>query len=196
MKKIDIICDLETLGTSNDSAIIQIAAVACEIESRKIIDWFNVYVDPTKQEFNCSADTIKWWIKTNSELLNDILSKGDRSEKQAIKEFTEWLEKIRFTYGERTVDKKCELLFWGNGILFDNNLIKACCERNGIAYPIKCWNDRDLRTLLYLASKKSNTPEKVLRERAKRDDDKEHDALSDCTYELRLAYDCYQILVG
>ena len=195
MKKIDIICDLETLGTKTTSPIIQIAAIACDIASRTILDRFNVFIDVSKDSSEIDVGTIKWWLDTNPDLLTDILSKGNKKEKIAIKEFTEWLEKVRFTYAQREKDKKCELLFWGNGILFDNCLIRAACERNGFEYPIKFWNDRDLRTLLMLASLKSGVSEKTIKDRAVDKNLEAHDAMNDCENELKIAYACYEILM-
>lgn len=195
MKKLDIICDIETLGTSLDATMIQIAAVACDISTRTFKGAFNDFINVEKSDIIVTGGTLKWWAKTNPELFAKILEKGKSSEKEVLCEFLHWLDRVK-DVAKREFHEDVELCFWGNGILFDNAILRAHCEKYDFTYPIKFWNDRDIRTLLSLASIKSGKSEKQLRDSCVDKADTLHDAMNDCKLEMRLAFLCYDILFG
>lgn len=183
MKKIDIVCDIETLGTKPGSAIIQIAAIAGSFVDNKTYAVFNEYIKPDKTS-NIDLDTVVWWSTKNSELFKKILEAGKINEHDAIAKFVSWMEDVRKDVADNEEDKKAELLFWGNGALFDNIFIKTSCEKYGVTYPIKYWNDRDLRTLYSLYAIKHNISEKELKEKLAPAGFVAHDALNDAELEF------------
>ena len=187
MNRIDIMVDIETLGTKSDSTIIQIAAIAFDIHTGRHIEKFNQKVDITKNEkLNVSGSTIKWWLNTNKELLAEIINTGVNSSDQVLINFHNWLNELQ-------EDKN--LYLWGNGILFDNKMIQHQFENLGLSYPIYYRNDRDLRTLLDLASNKTGLSEIEIRNSLKDDILVEHDAYDDVIYQIKLAVYCYNCLI-
>lgn len=189
MNRIDIITDIETLGTKTDSQIIQISAIAFDILTNKIIDNFNVCVDIGSNEpINVTGGTIKWWLKTNAGLLEDILNRPSVKTSVAIKMFVDWVNSLN---GDGS-----EVFLWGNGILFDNKMIQAQCELAGQEYPIFYRNDRDMRTIVELASIKLgfNSTKEFLR---KFDNEKliKHDAFDDCVYQSKVISFAWKTLI-
>ncbi|MCM3387206.1 3'-5' exoribonuclease [Ureibacillus chungkukjangi] len=187
----DIMVDIETLGTGEGATIFQIAAISFDITNGQIKDTFEVIGDIEKyNSLNVDGSTLKWWLNTNKELLSDLLNKGIHDEYKMFEKFYNWI-----TVQSETGDMK-DVYLWGNGILFDNAKIQrelnACV---GLKYPIFYRNDRDLRTLLELASMKSGLTESELKDLVADKEETLHDAFDDTKYQIRLAHKCYQILV-
>ena len=188
--RIDIMTDIETLGHKSDSTIIQISAIAFNIETGEHFQKFNRIVDITKNEImNVTGSTIKWWLNTNKELLTTLINSGSLSSNDVLKEFHTWLLNI----GEDAGDSR-NVYLWGNGILFDNKMIQHQFESQGLEYPIFYRNDRDMRTLVDLASVKLGISEKELKERFNDDSLVVHNALDDVIYQIKLVIECYKIL--
>lgn len=187
--RIDIMTDIETLGTSADSTIFQISAIAFDIMTGKHVSTFNQIADIEKNDFlTVSGSTLKWWLNTNKELLTELLNSGTSSSDELLESFHEWLMDIK--------SDENDLYLWGNGILFDNKMIQSQFESNGLDYPIYYKNDRDVRTIVDLASAKLGITEKELKDRFNDDLLVEHNALDDVKYQIRLVTKCYEILIG
>ena len=187
--RIDIMTDIETLGNKSDSTIIQIAAIAFDIDTGEYLDEFNEVADITKNKrMKVSGSTIKWWLNTDKELFQKLINNGQYSSDEIVVRFHKWLLELMRGDGE--------LYLWGNGILFDNKMIQHQMELNDLDYPIFYRNDRDMRTLVDLASKKWNITEKELKERFNREDLIAHDAYNDVKYQIDLVINCYKILMS
>lgn len=190
--RIDVMTDIETLGTDADSTIIQIGAIAFDIKTGEHLEHFVKSADITKNdELKVSGSTLKWWLDTDKELLHSILSNNQLSSRQILTEFYTWLIWLK---GAAVTLNEGELHMWGNGILFDNNMIKTQFEAIGFEYPIHFRNDRDMRTLVDLAAAKAGISESELKARFKIEGLRAHDALDDCTYQVALVSKLYQEL--
>lgn len=186
--RIDIMTDIETLGTKSDSTIIQIAAIAFDMNTGKHVATFNETVDIEKDGFlNVDGSTIKWWLNTNKELLHTLLSNGKHSSEEVLEMFHKWIMRLK---------EGNDVYLWGNGILFDNKMIQHQLENNCLDYPIFYRNDRDVRTIVDLASKKLGITEGELKKRFNDDSLVEHDAFDDVKYQINLVKGCYEILIG
>ena len=201
---IDVIVDIETLGRSADCAVMQIGAVAFERSTFKEVGGFNVSVKP-QGNITINADTLRWWLKTNHSLLEQHMSGGNYNhpfvqqqringeiyavyglainEKEMLCEFRDWLLSFE--------DMK-NVYLWGNGIMFDNRLVREKLEMYGYEYPILYRNDRDIRTFVEVASDITGCEsEKAFREKYVNKNTEEHDALNDCYNEyeaLKMAF--------
>jgi len=192
--RVDIMVDIESLGKKIDSTIIQIAAISFDINTGKYISSFNQVVDlgRNSESPNLDADTIKWWIETDSKLFAELISNGTVSSSELFNNFYEW---IVDQGGEKSV------YLWGNGILFDNKMIQYQLENDhNLPYPIFYKNDRDVRTILELASKKIGVNEREIKETVKHfmadENLVEHNALDDVKYQIRLVTECYKTLIS
>lgn len=198
VKRIDIMTDIETLGTNADSTVIQVSAIAFDIETGQSYGMFNQRVDIEQEEkLNIDGSTLKWWLNTDKDLLHRLIN-GDNiannpkslSGKELFERFAIWLKQEHLVIDIKNV------YLWGNGILFDNNMIKTQMGKYGIEYPIYFKNDRDMRTILELASMKKGINDSVIKDRNVKENETKHDALDDCAYQIRVVCDCYNSLMN
>lgn len=184
----DIMVDIETLGNKIDSTIIQLSAVSFDIKTGSIYETFNEVADISKNESTISVtgSTLQWWANTNAQLFAELLTRGDLSSEEVLRKFHEWLHVINR-------DSR-QLYLWGNGILFDNAMIRQQFEAIGLDYPIFYRNDRDVRTILELASIKLGKSEKELREEIYDNELVAHDAFNDVANQVKLVSFCYNVL--
>ena len=189
MKRIDVMTDIETLGKDSDSTIFQISAIAFNIESGEYINKFNMIADIEKNKIlNVSGSTIKWWLNTDKELLTKLLNEGEYSSEEILKQFYTWLISL-------SEDMK-NVYLWGNGILFDNKMLQHQMNNINLDYPIFYRNDRDMRTLVELASHKVGIEtEKEFRDKYKNSDLIAHDAFDDVKGQIDIVVKCYNILL-
>lgn len=188
--------DIETLGNKIDSTIFQIAAIAFDIKTGEYIAEFNRTADIEENEkMNVTGDTLVWWLNTNKELLTNLLNKGQGSSEDLLKDFHNWLINVK-GIGEASIKGVGETYLWGNGILFDNAMIRHQFEALGLDYPIFFRNDRDVRTLVDLAASKFGLTEDDLKEYYSDDSLVWHDALDDVKYQIKLVSACHNDLTN
>lgn len=185
----DIMVDIETLGTTKGSSIFQIAAMSFDITTGKVFDEFNMVADISNYELNVDGSTLKWWLNTDKELLSKLLNNPNCvSEGVMVNSFKMWIES--------SLTEDTQVYLWGNGILFDNVKLQDVMTKYGLKYPIFYRNDRDLRTLLELASLKSGKNENELKDLVTNEDEVKHDAYDDIKFQIRLAHECYKIIMS
>lgn len=191
--RIDIMVDIETLGNKMDSTIIQLAAMAFDIKKGKTLHEFNQVADIEKNEnrINVTGSTLEWWMRTNKELFSELLNSGEYSSEDLIRAFHNWIKDIKRIYGEGETD----FYLWGNGILFDNAMIRHQMESLKLEYPIFYRNDRDVRTIVDLAGAKSGLSEKELKSKFNDELLVAHNAFDDVVYQIGLVSGCYNMLI-
>lgn len=190
-RRIDIMVDIETLGNKTESTIIQIGAIAFDIRTGEHVKRFNRIADIEKneKEVSVTASTLKWWLKTNKDLFEELLNSGEGSSESLVREFRGWVTYLQEEYGSKNV------YLWGNGILFDNKILQYHMESLGLGYPIFYRNDRDVRTLLELTAFKTGLSEKEVKDVFNDELLEAHNAYDDVIYQIQLAHGCYRVLV-
>ena len=179
--------DLETLGTDVDSTIFQIAAVGFDIKTGAIGSEFNKIADISKNasfEMTVSGQTLKWWTSTaeKARMFRNLLDQGEGSSTDLIEDFRRWLQGLN-AIGD--------VHLWGNGILFDNNILRQHMGEED--YPIHYRRDRDVRTIVDLACDKLDVNQFDLM-KALYTDDPAHDAMNDALNQVKLVTYCYHVL--
>lgn len=196
MSRIDVMVDIETLGTDSDSTIFHIAAMAFDIRTGEPVEGLAVPhtynetadIEANRNPLNIDGSTLKWWLRTDKDLLSDLLHKGDKSSELILWDFHSWL---------KTLSRDNNVYLWGNGILFDNKMLEyQMTKKLGLEYPIHFRNDRDLRTLLELASMKTGMSENEIRSKFNDSSLRAHDAMDDVTYQINLTVYCFNVLTG
>lgn len=189
MDRIDVMVDIETLGTKSDSTVIQIAAMAFDVLTGEVIKEFNHHADiEMNKQLTVDGSTLKWWLDTDPELLKDLLNSGNQSSKSLILLFRKWLLELI------ALDTDKEVYLWGNGILFDNKMLQHQMEMAGEDYPIHYQNDRDVRTIVDLTSTKLGITEYELKDSYTDESLRHHDAFDDVKYQINVVHSCYNIL--
>lgn len=191
LDRIDIMVDIETLGTKADSTIFQISAIAFNIETGTRYYEFNQTADISKNEtMNVDGSTIKWWLATNKQLLTDLLNQGCDSSEEILANFHNWILGV-----QSLVEDTKSVYLWGNGILFDNNMIRTQFQNIGLEYPISYRSDRDVRTIVELACAKTGLTEKELKSAFRTEGLVAHDAFDDVIFQIDLVVGCYKELI-
>lgn len=185
----DIIVDLETLGTDVDSTVIQIACSAFSFKTGNLVgEPFVGYLklNAIKQEdLKANGSTLKWWLTQNRDVLNGIVNHPDAVNQNRLwLNFFNWLTERKIECKE----KGEELKIWGNGISFDCAMIK---HNLGDLYPmvIDFWNERDARTLVDMHCRSMGYSDREFKKRFDREG--KHNALVDIEIEaeyLAFAY--------
>ena len=191
--RIDIMCDIETLGTESNSTIFQIAAIAFNIKTGEYIETFNQIADISQcDDLKITGSTLKWWLNTNKELFSTLLHNGTITPKQLLGNFRDFLKGLN-----PVKNQKSEVYLWGNGILFDDKMIQTQLESNGMSYPIFYRNDRDMRTLVDLTLQKLKlNSQRELFDLYNEPNLIAHDAFDDVKQQINLVCKCYNLLIG
>ncbi|HBN1709277.1 TPA: 3'-5' exoribonuclease [Escherichia coli] len=135
-----LMIDLETMGKNPDAPIISIGAIFFDPQTGDMGPEFSKTIDLDTAGGVIDRDTIKWWLKQSGEaqsaLLTDEIPLDD-----ALLQLREFIDE---NSGEFFVQ------VWGNGANFDNVILRRSSERQGIPYPWRYCNDRDVRTIVEL----------------------------------------------
>ncbi|MDC6267258.1 3'-5' exonuclease [Lysinibacillus fusiformis] len=187
----DIMVDIETLGTGENATVFQISAMSFDLTTGDNHDSINLIGDIEKySNLNVEGSTLKWWLNTDKELLTELLNNGTYNEYDLFEALHKWL------VTQSTTGDMKDVYLWGNGILFDNAKLQTNLNSCSVLkYPIYYKNDRDVRTILELASMKSGLTEDEIKESVTDENEHKHDALDDITYQIRLVVKCYRMLM-
>ena len=168
----DLMLDLETMDTTPNSVIVQVGACYFDRITGETDEGFLVNIKVSsclKAGLDVSGDTIEWWFKQSN---------------------VSWLENLKPLYGSlRTLYNyaaSCEWV-WSHST-FDFPIIMNAYQKVKLDSPFHFRQARDLRTLVDLAG----IPYKKSEDR--KDQEDQHNALSDCKYQVKYAVECFNIL--
>jgi hypothetical protein len=141
--KMQIMLDLETLGTTPGSAILAIGAV--KFGGGHIHSEFYQRVSLkscVQYDLKMEPDTVLWWLQQPDEARLEITKEGQHLA-AVLQSFSNWIyEKV-----ESFVPFIEDVKLWGNGAAFDNVLLSVAYDRAGLTLPWKYSNDRCYRTV-------------------------------------------------
>jgi exodeoxyribonuclease VIII len=190
MNRIDVVIDLETLGTGPDAIITQIGMVEFDITTGKIGRKYLQNVDAQScldLGMKLDLSTLKWWLSQDLRVFKNSLERGLELP-AVLLEVNNWL----FAVSNKMIGA---IYLWGNGASFDNVLLKGAFDRCKYKYPIKYYNDRDMRTIVDLAAIKMDIDPKLLKNKIEFKGTK-HNAVDDCVWEAEVISMCYNILLN
>lgn len=145
--------------------------------------------NPEVLSLGVEKSTLNFWVSSDSNidiLLEFLNSPNGISEQQLMTNFQEFLLK-------NLVDK--DLVVWGNGISFDVVKIKRKFTKHDLYFPIPFYSERDVRTILDLASMKENVEASDIKMRLEKNP-LPHDAYQDCLFQINLVHYCYNLLMN
>lgn len=132
----NVMIDLETLGTSPDSVILAIGAV--KFNGLTIVDEFYEVIDPQScidAGLKVDVSTVMWWMQQGEEARSAFKRPGYPLV-NTLAGFTAWLG----------ADDKGHKV-WGNGADFDNAMLQMAYKKAGQMQPWKFWDNRCYRTM-------------------------------------------------
>ncbi len=147
-KTIDVMIDLETLGTDNDAHILSIGAVVFDRVTGAIPDEFYASNLTCEQGRKVDIDTVRWWMQQDKDA-KDIFSGEPVTIGLALLELKRW-----FAESVCADDSRIHPLVWGNGSTFDISILTHACNQAGMEIPWRFWDVRDVRTVVDLAAGK------------------------------------------
>lgn len=168
-----LMLDLETLGTSDNALITTVSAVQFDLESGLVGKQFEMAINWEEQEENgaiIDVGTVNWWLKQDQEALSAMMRLEQQSLEYFFSKFSEFLNE---TFG----DKLNDVQLWGNGVTFDNVLIRNLYKRHNEKFPLPYWCDTDVRTLLAICD--TNVKKKVEFVGTK------HKGIDDCLHQIK-----------
>lgn len=140
----DIMLDLETLGSKPGSVIVAIGATVMDLTRPYVAstDSFYSVVDPQScvdTGMTIEAGTVLWWMKQSESARGAIA--GERVERKhinkALLDFSAW---IKHQHSMDTRHPGTPVRVWGNGATFDNVLLRIAYEKTCLQAP---WSYRD-----------------------------------------------------
>ncbi|CDH32753.1 3'-5' exonuclease [Xenorhabdus bovienii] len=183
----NLMLDLETMGTATDSAIISIGAVFFNPATGELGSSFYSPVDLTSSMQSGGAvdgDTIRWWLRQDSEARVAIAVDGLPSITEVLFELEEFVNK-------NTKYNTHRLKVWGNGASFDCVILRSAYEREKIK-PFWRWcNDRDVRTIVELGRATGFDPKYNMSFEGSR-----HNALDDAIHQAKYVSIIWQKLIS
>lgn len=141
---LDVMIDLETMGTKPNSAIVSYGAAAFDFRTGevghtiyRVIDLNDMLKYP---DFNIEAGTLYWWLEQSDQARLALIQESNReSLLKAMNSFTTFLN---------GVGNPQRIRLWGNGPSFDNTMIRFAHKvATGQDIPVPFWNDRCVRTI-------------------------------------------------
>lgn len=161
----NIMLDLETMGTGPDAAIIAIGAVEFDLKTMTLGREFYQVIDLASSMAaggTVTASTIMWWMQQSDEARGEFKKDGIEI-RDALLWFKAWLQSYPFDG------------LWGNGVDFDNVILRTAYERSSFIPPWSRKNNRCFRTVRALSPPvDTSTWESV-----------KHNALSDAKWQAR-----------
>jgi hypothetical protein len=173
----NIMLDIETMGTSTGASIMSIGACYFDRNTGEIGNTFHLPIDISTNG-KIDASTVIWWMKQSDAARSKFFDNGKAGHVKAVlAEFADF------------VKPNCQV--WGNGIAFDNVIIRNAYDSLSLVTPWAFWNDRDVRTIVELGQAIGIDP--------KRDfpfDGVKHDALADAIHQAKYVSAIWQALTG
>ena len=136
----DVMLDLETMGTSNDAAIVAIGAAEFDVVAGNVgeVFYYPISLESAVAEGGViDASTVMWWLRQSDAARDALANRGDTLHiRQGLHTFTAWLS-----------TRGTSVRVWGNGVAFDNVILAQAYRRMGLPVPWEYRNDRCYRTV-------------------------------------------------
>jgi len=173
-----IMMDIETLSTNSNGAITTISAVQFNLENGKIGKTFEIAIKLDEQVNNGAVidiPTVVWWMSQDEEAIKTMLRIEKRDVDFALLAFNDWIKSL----GKPLNDMK----LWGNGVSFDNVMVRNLYKRHNIEFALPYWCDNDVRTLVTLGNIDTrNFPFKGIK----------HNGIDDCKHQINYCHSAYK----
>jgi exodeoxyribonuclease VIII len=122
----NVMLDLETMGSGSHAAIVAIGAVEFNPMAMTLGRKFYCLVDlesAVKEGGQMDAGTVIWWLR-QGDAARQELAKGGAPMIQALRDFAFWLAR-----------SASDPIVWGNGSDFDNVILSSAYRRAGMPVP-------------------------------------------------------------
>lgn len=159
MKHIDVTMDLETVATTANAAVMQVAAVTWlrDAESNPFCgnvtgnyDYsFNEYIDLRScvvDGFDFDQQTVAWWSRQNEAAKRAVCNGLPEPVEEVFCRFIHWLEFVMKDTGAESI------CLWCQGMDFDASILRNICAKYDLQLPFRHQQFRDCRTIIIEAA--------------------------------------------
>lgn len=177
--------DLETLGTSPDSVILAVGAVAICAETGNKVSFYSICNANAQPGRTVSRSTLDWWSQQNAEarVAFDLAHKQEAPLlANVLADLTSWLGDLGKTH---------DVFPWGNGATFDIAMLEHAYKQISDFVPWNFRKSRDMRTLYDLTSIFQLGD--AIHAAVKREG-VHHNALDDADYQARIVVESMRLL--
>lgn len=140
-----IMLDLETMGVNADALITTISAVGFDLWTGQCFEEFEIALNWEEQiakNAKMDASTVQWWLKQSKEAQEMMMLLPTQPVCTALTSFNAWIERI--------CPNVKEVKLWGNGVTFDNAILRNLYKRHNLDFVLPYYCDNDVRTLVTL----------------------------------------------
>ncbi len=134
-----LMVDIETFSLESNAIVASIGGVIFKLNGTTGLGKsFEVFLNTDEQEKRgrvISASTFEWWLEQSDAARNKLLMGKKRSVEAALRKLNKFCR-------ENYVDN-----IWGNGNMFDCQVLRSLYKDFGVEYPVSFRNDLDLRTV-------------------------------------------------
>jgi len=138
-----VMVDLETLGTSDEAAILEVGAVCFDLESRTMGPALQIHVSLKSNGKACraiEADTLSWWM----DQWRERGGVPDLDDEAYAHDFHRAMEKFH-VFWDRFAGPDSQ--FWSRGS-FDERILSHALRQAALEVPWKYYKARDQRSVL------------------------------------------------
>ena len=162
----ELMIDLETLGTGQNSVFLSLAAVQFSLDGRVGAKFYMNIEKESALRAGLQVDqkTLDWWATQRPEIMAKMFENA-RPINMVLAAFREWYKSVGVTRP------------WGNSASFDLGILGNGYNRVGIAQPWALYNEMCFRTIMNLNGGK---PTSIIK-----DNTKAHDPIYDCEYQIK-----------
>jgi DNA polymerase III epsilon subunit-like protein len=138
-----LVVDIETLGVDPGSAVVAIGAVVMQADAVRgevCLGMFEGFIETVSAcEYGVmNPETVKWWAKQNEGVRGKVMG-GKQTTREVLEAFVAFVKEHKPDY------------VWANSPSFDLEMLKALFRKLGMAWPLSFRQERDSRTLRWLA---------------------------------------------
>lgn len=138
LESIEIMIDLETLGTSNKAPVVSIGCVA--FDGKVIYDQLYLTLNLKEQidiqKRLVDADTLQWWFSQSNDV-RAVFKENKKGVVESLTELTQFINKFEAK----------KVYVWGNGANFDITILESLYKDFELKVPWKYGKIMDLRTI-------------------------------------------------
>ena len=175
---LNVMIDLETLGTKPDAPILSIGAVYFDPDTGLFGCKFHVKLDFIEacKDRQIDPATVEWWMGQSDEARTALTDPGEGySKHDALYHLSAFL------------DNEGDVKVWGNGATFDISMLEDLYRQLDTSIPWKFYNVRDVRTIVAAA-------EGIVDRKDIPFDGIKHDALADAVHQATYVSAMWQAL--
>lgn len=173
-----IMMDIETLSTDSYGVVTTISAVQFDLETGKTGKTFEIGLDIKEQVANgaiIDTDTVVWWMSQDQEAIKAMLRISKINVKSALYTFNDWIKSLNLPLND--------IKLWGNGVSFDNVMVRNLYKKTNIEFALPYWCDNDVRTLVTLGN---------IDTRNYKFDGIKHNGIDDCKHQIKYCHAAYK----